>query len=429
MSRIIFSTGDFLVRYVEGGGSGGCVVCFSSFTDDPSLDRPGFGESFLCERGVDALHVVNRTNVWYQYREMPAALREIRSFTRAYSRVLTYGSSMGGYAAIRFAEAAGARTAIAISPQFSGSPKKAPYDRRWKSIASRVEFIHEEEFRPSAAVETLVFYDPRDADARHFELIAAVCPRAVGVRLRHAGHPAGAYLAETGLLSGVISDAIHGAFDPAAVERAARAQRRQSGQYFFTLARRLPPWRGAMKRGCAAAATASSRDAVYHIYLSLLLEQSGELRDAERHLEQALDILPDHPASLRAACVFLSRRGRYREAAAAGARLARIDPAHAEYGRLLRADLLGARDYRKIASQLQAQIEAAPGRRLGLKLAAFALRLLSRARLDILALVGLRPLALARLRRKIRLDEELDRFDEWRDRRPRGRLASRRRLS
>lgn len=55
VSNTIFETADLLVRYVKAGSNPRCAISFSSFTDEPRLDRPGFGESFLRDRSIDAI--------------------------------------------------------------------------------------------------------------------------------------------------------------------------------------------------------------------------------------------------------------------------------------------------------------------------------------------------------------------------------------
>ncbi len=321
------------------------MVTFSSLTDDPRLDRPGFGEAMLKRNGIAAIHVINGTNVWYQYPEFPDALQTIAAAAAGHARIITYGSSMGGYAAIRFAGAIGAGTAIAISPQYSVSPQLAPFETRWRVLTRNIRFIHELAEPASGAVEPIVFYDPRDPDAEHFRLIARAYPRTKGVRLPHAGHPAGAFLSETGLLVPAVLDIAHGRFDPADLEETARGRRRSSGQYLFTLARRLPPQHVNAKIRLAEMATEATEDACYHIYLAYLSETAGDFGASESHLEKAKLVLPKHPVPIRALGAFLLRRGRYPEVLPLARELVTIDPAREDFALLLLAALLGNREF------------------------------------------------------------------------------------
>ena len=416
VSNTIFETADLLVRYVKAGSNPRCAISFSSFTDEPRLDRPGFGESFLRDRSIDAILVINRTNVWYQYPELPEALRVIRDFTEHYPLVFTYGSSMGGYAAIRFAEAVGATTAIAISPQYSVSPQVVPFDKRWRAIARRIDFCQERAYPGSERIEPLVFYDPKDADARHFELILQAYPRTTGVRLWHAGHPAGAYLSDTGVLTTAIAAVLDGQFDAPAFERTARARRRMSGQYLFTLARRLPPWHRVTKMRLATMATKRREDAAHLIYLSMLVESEGQAETAERHLRRASEVLLDHPAPLRALCLFLLRMSRFHEAVPVAEKLASIDLSSDDYARFMRLALLGAGAFERLPNAIRRHAGAKIGgdRSTSSKLRVFGLNLLTKARVERAYFMILRPVALLRMRRKFALSKELNLFEEWR---------------
>jgi tetratricopeptide (TPR) repeat protein len=401
MSPILYRAPDFLVRFVEGRGSSICVVTFSSLTDDPRLDRPGFGEMMLKRHGFDAIHVVNRTNVWYQYPEIPDALHAIALAAAGHSRIVTYGSSMGDYAAIRFAGAIGARTAIAISPQYSVSPRIAPFETRWPALTRNIQFIHENADPKCDSVEPVVFYDPRDRDARHFRLIERAYPKTQGVRLPHAGHPAGAFLIETGLLARAVLDIANGRFEPPVLERTARARRRSSGQYLFTLARRLPQNHLNTKIRLAEMAARATDDASYHIFLGVVRESAGDFAAAETQLEKANLVLPDHPVPVRALCAFLLRRSRYKEAVPLARKLVATDPLRETFALLLLAAHLGNRDF---ASAARAGCGPVIKNR--------TVRILSAAALDPLNLGTIRPLLLAYLTKRVRLHTELANLEE-----------------
>ena len=403
MTLILYRAPDFLVRFAKTKASPVCMVTFSSLTDDPRLDRPGFGEAMLMKNGIDAIHVINRTNIWYQYPEFPEALRVIAAAAAGHERIITYGSSMGGYAAIRFAGVIGAGTAIAISPQYSVSPRLAPFETRWRPLTRTIRFLHEHVGQEDGAVEPIVFYDPRDRDAEHFRLIGRAYPNAKGIRLPHAGHPAGAFLNETGLLVPAILDIAHGKFDPAVLEQTARASRRSSGQYLFTLARRLPPHHFNVKIRLAEMATHATDDAAYHIYLARLSERARDFTASARQLKKANDVLPEHPVPMRALCTFLLRRENYEEAISLARKLAAIDPTREDFALLLLAALLGHREF-----ELAARLGRDP------VISQHALRLLPAFAKAPLLLRGLRPLFLAWLDRRVRLLKELDSLEEYR---------------
>jgi len=136
----VFRSFELAVRAVCEFGSPACMITFESYTDDRSLDRRGFGEDFFRSRSTDAIHIISRENDWYQYPDMPAVTALVRDLVRGYQRVVAYGSSMGGYGAIRFGGAAGAQVALALSPQFSIDRRTVRFEKRWKLDSRRIDF-------------------------------------------------------------------------------------------------------------------------------------------------------------------------------------------------------------------------------------------------------------------------------------------------
>jgi hypothetical protein len=250
----LFRSVDLVVRQVGGFSRDALVITFDSCTDhrDPhtnyrDLDRWGFGENFLRDRAVDAVHVIGRDNNWYQYPEMPDAMAAIARVSRGYRRVISYGSSMGGYAAIRYGGAAGAAAALAMSPQFSIDPTVVPFEWRWLEETRQIDFTLERSWTPAFVATAYILYDPRTLDRRHMALFAAR-GYVVPVPMPHSGHSIARFLADCGLLQQAVLDAAHGALDAAALRRAARAElHRQSPHHArlidpARLPRFLRPW-------------------------------------------------------------------------------------------------------------------------------------------------------------------------------------------
>lgn len=311
-----------------------CVVTFGNYEDQPEGWATGFGQGFLDRAGLDAIHVVPRANDWYQHGDMPAALAAVRA-AAAGKPVFTYGSSMGAYAALRFGGALGAAAAIALSPQFSLDPAVVPHERRWRPEAARLRFLDWD--RPGfAPAPGIVFYDPCGPDAAHAALWAASGPM-TPVPLPHAGHPAGAFLAQTGLLGPAVLDIVHGQFDAPALLRLARARRRRSGQYLLMLAAAQPPRRRGLRlRLMQAAAEATPEHTLYGSRLAILLYRAGRDAEAEAWHRRVLAMAPpDDPRFLFRLSLFLQRHGRYAEAAELAAQAAALDPLSAALARHL----------------------------------------------------------------------------------------------
>lgn len=81
----IFRSSELLVKDLRRHASPYCVVTFESYTDNRTLDRPGFGEVFFDANGIDAIHIVPCNNDWYQYPEIDEACRRVRELTTTYA--------------------------------------------------------------------------------------------------------------------------------------------------------------------------------------------------------------------------------------------------------------------------------------------------------------------------------------------------------
>lgn len=278
-------SGNLAVRRV-GARGGTVIVTFGSYTNVPDLDRPGFGEEFLRHARIDAIHVINRYNRWYQHPDTREALSAVAEVARGYDRAITYGSSMGGYAALRYAVPCRADTAIAISPQHTVNPRLAPWETRWQPDVARTVFA-EPPYVP--APSQYVFFDPRvKLDARHVAAIARA-GRTITIPIPFAGHPVGALLAETGALQAAIRSIIARDFDPRDIRAQIRRERRASQHSYFILARHAAPRRPALAERLLAEAAAIEPESHIVSAQAVLLDRLG------RHDEAA----PLHRAAIR----------------------------------------------------------------------------------------------------------------------------------
>lgn len=227
----LFRSRNLLVRSRPAADTSRWVIAFDSFTDSGfagtgllagtglgaiKSERRAFGEDYLVSRDISVISVLGRDNRWYQYPEMQQALSRIAAATRGAGRVVAYGSSMGGYAAARFADALNADTVLALSPQYSCDPGKVPFEQRWRWHTRRIRWRPELDGPIRSRARTYVAFDPHiSSDARHAALIArdAGCDL---IEVPDGGHPVAAQLNQLGLLTGMIPDILAGTFDVAA---------------------------------------------------------------------------------------------------------------------------------------------------------------------------------------------------------------------
>lgn len=235
----LFRSDNVVVRCVPAEDVSRWVVTFDNYGIGPGFDRLAFGETFLRSAGVSAVHVMGAREDWYQYPEMAEVMAVVRRATSGAARVMTYGSSMGGYAALRFADAAGANAVLAISPQYSVDPVKVPFETRWLQDGHRIQWLPEIDGPIRCACTPVIVFDPSGNDKRHVDRIAAETA-IQRIDLRHSGHPAATYLAELELLGPLALQTLSGDLDAAAFRAEARRQRRQCPAYLSRLAELQP---------------------------------------------------------------------------------------------------------------------------------------------------------------------------------------------
>lgn len=296
MAEIVYRSAHLVVKIANRGGDV-CVVTFDAFTDTTDLDRPAFAERFFQDHQVSAVHIINGCNRWYHEPDWRAAISTARRSARAYPRIVTYGSSMGGYAALLFSSHLGAQTVLALSPQYSRDPHKVPFESRWGSHR-RERWLAELSGPLPPDVRAIIAYDPMvSADRAHVDLIAN--EMAVSrLTFPHAGHGSAAFLAEVGLLGPLVLSVVSGSCDLANIVKGARERRKRSPHYLIALSE------GALARGrpdlakrLADRATiiAPTEEGPWHA-LGSILDRLGESDEALAAHRRAAMIAPHVPA-------------------------------------------------------------------------------------------------------------------------------------
>lgn len=294
----LFRSDNVVVRAVPAEDVSRWVVTFDHYGIGPGFDRPGFGEDFLRQSGVSAIHVMACREDWYQYPEMAEAMAAVRQATAGAERIMTYGTSMGGYAALRFADAAGANAALAISPQYSIDPAQVPFETRWLQDSHRIQWLPEIDGLLVCRCRPVIVFDPAGEDGPHIRRIEAEID-IVPVDIRYSKHPSTTYLLETGLLKSLVFDVLSGAFDAGAFKKEAGQRRRQSATYLSRLAELQPPRRH--KTGMALARRACDTAPNDPIALGVLGKYCGDAGDHDQAValhERATEISQRAPNCL-----------------------------------------------------------------------------------------------------------------------------------
>lgn len=237
---VLYRSENLLVFGVQPFHSRSVVITFCSREAQPTLERSGFGEGFLINYGIDAIHIVCRDNSWYQYDDIYAALDAAVAHSQSYANKVAMGWSMGGYAAVNFSECLGVDRVIAVSPQFSADPLKVPRENRWRRDRRRIDFRHDliHTFARGARQFTIVFDDRHALDRHHVERIKEWVD-IIELPLPDSGHPAGSLLASLGILATTITRLIEGTFDRDEFTNQMRELAAAGGSQYRRLARRI----------------------------------------------------------------------------------------------------------------------------------------------------------------------------------------------
>ena len=218
-------------------GSQRLVVSFESGGDSNRLQTgadPAWAQYLVQDAGWDGLHIMPRVLDWYQAPEIWNFFKALRQsgFFDPYESVVTYGNSMGGFAALAFAKLAGAERVVALQPRSSLRwsvpwPSAQSAKLEYSRVGPRADALD----GLSAGMQVLVFSDPFYArDMAHTARVLRAHAGASHYRVPFVAHEVPAFFAETGLMGELARRAISGRLDRRWYRDAMRA-RGDSGIY------------------------------------------------------------------------------------------------------------------------------------------------------------------------------------------------------
>ncbi|WP_321337148.1 hypothetical protein [Breoghania sp.] len=175
-----------------------CFVIFSSW-GGRSLESQVGGTAPLLKAGYDVVCVQTSLDDWHQniYPEGICILKEY--IARNYLDAKGYGSSMGAFAAILYADILNLSSVLALSPQYTISEA---FDVRWKRYDQNIKWIYTMDSAVGYAGELHIVYDPFDLDREHFRRIQEKFGRAkvYGHPIKFGSHPTTLYFNDGGKL-------------------------------------------------------------------------------------------------------------------------------------------------------------------------------------------------------------------------------------
>ena len=205
--------------------------------------RPS-GEKFYLENGFNLVNVIPRWKTFYRTPDIILFLAQLSEagVLDSYPKIVTVGSSMGGFGAASFARLMKADCTLAIAPFSTLNLDLAPWEDRWPEQTAELDWsgpLSDAATEITAAPNAFLIYDPLDGkDRAHVKRLhtarAAAGQKTMMLRYPGGGHEVAKPLAWLGMMKQLSTAAFHGGFDPTAFYKRAR-MRRRLGYYYRTL--------------------------------------------------------------------------------------------------------------------------------------------------------------------------------------------------
>lgn len=253
---IVFDDDEIQVIFHEGVGD----VLLVTFAPLNALsdDTDFFGRSLVQRMGLSALGFTAKRPNWYPGANVDAALSATEHLRAGYGEVVTYGASMGGYAAAKYSRPLGASTALSICPQWSINPAHtADFDLRYQEYFVQERTGHAIRHEDVSG-RIYVFVDPGCApDFGHAKRI----PSAEIVPVHSAEHHVTGMLAGTAAFESLFAASRRRDARElrATVARLRRASTRRLVEVIKKARRRHPEWAGMLKHTRAGVLAANPR--------------------------------------------------------------------------------------------------------------------------------------------------------------------------
>lgn len=212
-----------------------CIVAaFHGRLPSPGYQTDNFGETFLAAEGYDAVHFQTDRNNWYQSVDIGRALEGAARVMARYPMRATYGSSMGGFAAVAFSGPLDATTVAAFVPQASARTATAPWESRWRDERDHIVPVMDDlATQVARGAKIFVAYDPMQRlDRRHVRRIEEIAP-VERLQFPLSEHATLRFIADIGLHKRIPLDCFTGTADHMRYRATVRDLRRLSPTYLF----------------------------------------------------------------------------------------------------------------------------------------------------------------------------------------------------
>jgi LPS sulfotransferase NodH/tetratricopeptide (TPR) repeat protein len=270
-------------------------------------------------RCANAVFYIPKKNIWYQTSPMEEIIEQARSSMKRKqkTKVINYGSSMGGFAACAFAKFTKAQLVIAAAPQISISQSVVgEHDQRWADIAGTLEHKFPDAcLGLEKAPRVAIIYDPFVAeDLWHAEQMRAKAKVEL-IPFEFGGHAVLHTLKEAGILRPLVESIVTGS-DVAPFQEKYKQVTAQSFGYWMAKSR----WHmvkqdlDMAEQGLKEALTRVGPTDQAYTLLADICRERGQLAESARYALLALKGAPNLASLYIKAAEALDRTGESAEA-------------------------------------------------------------------------------------------------------------------
>ena len=328
-SELILATDDHEV-FLACGTSDYTLVMFGP-AGAQCDGRNFWGKSLVEKLGIAAIGIMSRRPEWYPESTMRQVLPYIKALIPKGRKVVTYGTSMGAYGALKYGAELGASCTIAFSPQDTIDP--AVVGERHPNSRSFQRHINAGmEIRGSDCPGlTFLFYDPYVWwDRLHADRLSNILPRLRQIRLPFAGHEAVRVFADSESAGSLLRLCL--ADDAAGLRSLANRARRLSSRWPLNCAYACldrKPHVAARLSGDVEQSTSADAAMRFQLKLANGFLRVRDVASAEAALHRALQHRPDDAHALVRMVDFQTKNHGSRAAVPWVSRMLKAGPADA----------------------------------------------------------------------------------------------------
>ncbi len=322
----LFSSDDIDAIFLKGSDEF-LLITFSAL-DFSKKTEAFWGCAFAAKAGFSAIGFVARYNNWYPAETMRRAHDTVQPVLSNYPRRITYGSSMGAYAAAKYSALLGAETCAAFAPQHSIDPADPTtahaHSQHFQPTLHRGMAIRAADLCP----RPYIFFDPFSAfDKQSAQWIRTQAPNANLVLTPHTGHECIKVIASLPNASALLRTCLFG--DARDVRALMARLRRGSSARAAGLATALIPRHPklafrVMER--AESRLDKKQRSLFHEKVATMHVQGDDLLSAEAHAARACALYPERSASVRLLASVYEKQRRRPDAIACYENYLRIMP-------------------------------------------------------------------------------------------------------